>query len=107
MSINSTYLSTDPGILLPTSGERAITVIYLYNSDAATVTVDLYAVPSGTSDLTASGLAGFQFYGSLSIEPGDTFIVDSEKMLLSDGDSIYGSASTADVVVATVSYATL
>jgi hypothetical protein len=103
MSIKSTTLtSTAANLLAGSTGERAVTVIYLYNSDSAAVDVSLHAVPSGgTAD--ASNL----IYGNLSITAGDTYIVDSEKMLLDDGDGIYASAGTDNVVIATISYATL
>jgi hypothetical protein len=103
MSIaNTTLTSTPAPIISNTVGERAVTVIYLYNGDSTMRTIDLYAVPSGDSPSD-----GNKFYGALSIEPGDTYILDTEKLLLDNGDTVYGSASADDVVVATVSYTTL
>lgn len=111
MSIKSTTLTSTPvNLLAGSSGERAVTVIYLYNSHGSTVTIDLHAVPAVLVDGTLEpGTAGPEnlIYGNLSITSGDTFIVDSEKMLLDDLDGIWASANIADVVIATISYATL
>lgn len=97
---NTTLTSSLSEIITDLTGERAVTVIYLYNSDADLRTVNLHAVPSGDS----AGAAN-KFYGDLAIEPGDTYVVDTEKLLLADGDTLWASADGN--VVATVSYAKL
>lgn len=103
MSIENTVLTSTPlPIISNTNGERAVTVIYLYNGDSSMRTIDLHAVPLG-----GTPGAGNKFYGNLSIEPGDTYILDTEKLLLDDGDTVYALASEDNVIIATVSYTTL
>lgn len=102
MAITNTTLTTSAAALIDTSGEKAVTVIYFYNSSAGPVSINLHAVASGDT-----AVDGNKFYGNLVIETTDTFIIDAEKLLLSDGDDIWASANVDGVVHATVSYATL
>ena len=100
MAIQNTTLTSSPQALINDDGERAVTVIYFYNSDPSPVTIDLHAVPSGGSASNDN-----KIYGNLTIEATDTYIIDTEKLLLDDGDALWGSATgNANVVVATVSY---
>ncbi len=104
MALNNSTLGLHADIgtatpLFPTVNDRAVSVIYLYNSHSAPVTVDLYAVPAGSTLGNEH-----KIYGALTITANDTFIVDTEKMIMADGDALYASATEADVVRATVSY---
>jgi len=102
MAITNTTLTTSAAALIDVAGEKAITVIYLYNSSTGSVSIDLHAVVDGDT-----ATEGNKFYGNLIIEATDTYVVDTEKLLLSDGDDIFASANVGGVVHATVSYATL
>jgi hypothetical protein len=99
MAIANTVLSTLDGNIFVSSGNSAITAIYLCNSaGAGTVTINLYAVPSGgTLDATT------QIYQNLSLTQGDTYVIDSEKLILENGDYLAGNCSANASVVATVS----
>jgi hypothetical protein len=102
MAITNTTLTTSAAALIDAPGEKAVTVIYLYNSSAGPVSINLHAVASGDTAGEAN-----KFYGNLIVETTDTFIIDAEKILLSDGDDIFASANVDGVVHTTVSYATL
>lgn len=102
MAITNTTLTTSASALIDAAGEKAITVIYLYNSSGSAVSVNLHAVASGDSAGDSN-----KFYGNLVIETTDTYVVDTEKLLLADGDDIFASANVDGVVHATISYATL
>lgn len=99
MAIANTVLSTLDGNIFVSSGNSAITAIYLCNSaGAGTVTINLYAVPSGgTLGVTT------QIYQNLSLTQGDTYVIDSEKLILENGDYLAGNCSANTSVVATVS----
>jgi hypothetical protein len=97
---NTTLTSTPAEIITDQVSERAVTVIYLYNIDTDLRTVNLHAVPSGDTPSD-----GNKFYGNLAIEPGDTYVVDTEKLLLDNGDTLW--ASSDGTVIATISYAKL
>jgi hypothetical protein len=45
-----------------------------------------------------------QIYKNVQIASGDTFVVDMEKLVLANGDTIQATASTDNVITATVSY---
>lgn len=102
MAITNTTLTTSAAALLDVAGEKAITVIYLYNSSSGAVSVNLHAVADGDTAADSN-----KFYGNLIIEATDTYVVDTEKLLLSSGDDIFASANVDGVVHTTVSYATL
>ena len=99
MAIQSTTLTSTATSILPDSNSRALTVVYFYNSDTSAVTINVHAVPSGdTAGLTNT------IYGGISVNAGDTLIIDTEKVLLDDGDKIQATASTDNVVFVTCSY---
>jgi len=69
------------------SAETAVTVIYITNKTDGDGTVDIYVVPNG-------GSVGepFKVYTQLTIKARDTYIVDTEKMILSNSDAIFIAA---------------
>jgi hypothetical protein len=81
------------------SGEVAVTVIYICNTSATDGDVDVYIVPNGQS-------VGSQhlIYKNLIIRSNDTYIIDSEKLILGTGDKIYIAApDSAGEFTATIS----
>ena len=73
------------------SAETAVTVIYITNKTDSDGTVDVYVVPNG-------GSVGepFKVYTQLTIKARDTYILDTEKMILETGAKIYVVADSAD-----------
>ena len=67
--------------------DTAVTVIYITNKTDGDGTVDVYVVPSGDS-VSANHLV----YSQLSIQARDTYVVDTEKMILETGAKIYIAA---------------
>ena len=69
------------------AGDVAVTVIYICNTSATDGDVDVYLVPNGQS-------VGSQhlIYKNLIIRSNDTYIIDSEKLILASGDKIYIAA---------------
>ena len=99
MAIQNTTLTSTAADILPSTGNRAITVMYFYNSDASTVTINLFAVPNGET-LGAE----HTIYGQFEVLSNDTLVVDTEKLLLDDGDALRATATTDNVVHVTCSY---
>jgi len=99
MSIQNTALTATSASLLPATNARAFTVIYFCNTHSGAVTVTVYAVPGGSVAGTST-----KIYDAVSIAAGDTLIIDTEKVLLDDGDLIQADASVDNVVIATCSY---
>ena len=69
------------------SAETAVTVIYITNKTDGDGTVDVYVVPNG-----ASVSANHLVYSNLTIKARDTYILDTEKMILETGAKIYIAA---------------
>ena len=69
------------------TAETAVTVIYITNKTDGDGTVDLYVVPNG-------GSVGepFKIYTELTIKARDTYILDTEKMILESGAKIWIAA---------------
>ena len=82
-------------------GNTAITAMYFCNTDTSARTFDVYACPSGNT-------AGFRnltrIYSGVQIQTGDTYVVDNEKLILSNGDMIRANCSATTAIAMTVSY---
>ena len=70
-----------------TGADVAVTVIYICNTSGTDGDVDVYVVPSIES-------VGSQhlIYKNLVIRANDTYIIDTEKLILASGDKIYIAA---------------
>lgn len=99
MAINNTVLQTTPSAIHTSVGPTAVVVIYLCNTSVNDQNVDVYAVPTGETAGTDN-----QIYRQLPIKPGDTYVIDMEKILLDSGDTIFATATTGSSITATVSY---
>tara|TARA_Y100001937_G_C7018864_1_gene284424 strand:- start:478 stop:792 length:315 start_codon:yes stop_codon:yes gene_type:complete len=69
------------------SAETAVTVIYITNKTDGDGTVDIHIVPNGSSVS-----ANFLVYSQLTIKARDTYILDTEKLILETGAKIFISA---------------
>jgi hypothetical protein len=88
-----------------TTQHKAITCIQVCNisnlpafGTPVTITINVYAVPNGQ----AAGQNSL-IYSQVPITPGDTYIVDTERMILDAGDAIWAECDTAGAAVMTVS----
>jgi hypothetical protein len=69
------------------TADTAVTVIYITNKTDNDGTVDVYVTPNG-----ASVSANHLVYSQLTIKARDTYIIDTEKMILETGAKIYIAA---------------
>lgn len=99
MSIAQQTIGTSATTIYTSSNSSAITAIYLMNDDASAVTVQVHVVPNGN---TAS--ASNKIIKDLTIAAADTYIIDTERLILDNGDTIQASASTGSVLHSTISY---
>ena len=99
MTIINTTLDSVVGNIYASSGNTTVVTMYFCNTDASARTINLYLVP-------AAGTAGTsnQIIKTLSISAGDTYIKNTERLCLSNGETIQANASVGSVVVATVNY---
>jgi hypothetical protein len=85
--------------LCPADQEHAVTCIVFCNYSLATVTLSVYAVPTGVGVANQSS----QVIKNLELPASETFTFDTEKFVLSAGDRLYAKCSAEDAVTATVS----
>lgn len=96
---NAAVPLTTPSAIYTSTNSTAITNVYFCNYSGSTVTVDVYLVPSGGSASNSTII-----YKSISIPASNTFVMDTEKLILGNGDTLRASASAGSAVTATISY---
>ena len=99
MAIAQQTVGTSATTIYTSTNDSAVVAVYFMNDDSSAVTLQLHIVPNGD---TAS--ASNKIVKDLSIVAADTYVIDTERLLLSNGDTIQASASTGSVLHATVSY---
>ena len=105
MSLQNVQLGlTETSILTSSATEvNAVLSILFCNTTASTITITVYAYPSG-----GSAGDGTTIIKDLEISAKDTFIwTGDEKIILGNSDVISGLADVATSVTATVNYYTL
>jgi len=100
MAISNTVLTTSISNVYVSSGNSVVSVMYFYNDNASTRDFSLFLVPSGTSTIDST----VQIYGNVQVTSQDTFVIDLEKLVLGNGDTIRANASANTSVTASVSY---
>jgi hypothetical protein len=100
MALTRNTLGTGQAPVYTSNGQTAITSVYLCNtSQVDTVRVTVHMVtPPASADATNI------VYAEISIPPLDTYVMDSERLVLANGETIWAAADTAGVVVATFSF---
>ena len=99
MAISNNLINTTDTDLYVSSGNSAVTVTYLCNTHTADVTVQVNLIPSGDGVAAPN-----QIYKDLVIPAGDTYVLDSERLILATGDRLSARADINTVVAATVIY---
>jgi hypothetical protein len=102
MAVSNTVLTTSPSAVYTSSGNTVVTLLYFCNTSGGTRTVNVYVVPSGGSATSST-----QIYKNVSITASDTLIIDSEKIILENGDKIFADADSNSSVTTTVGYIAL
>lgn len=88
--------------LFKASADTAVTSIHLCNITATDATVNIYLLPDDGS--SAGPTEANKLYNALTIQATDTYIIDTEKMILSSGDKIFvETPDSAGSIVATIS----
>jgi hypothetical protein len=97
MAIYNTAILATNTTLATGSGDRAITSLIVCNTTAGALTCTLYAVANGNSAGT-----GTMIVNAVSVPAGDTFNFDTEKLVLTTGDTVVAVGSSTGLT-ATVS----
>jgi hypothetical protein len=84
MSLKSTVLTDVPTLIYQSNGCSAVTTIYFCNASSVTIQFDVYAVPRPlVPDLTNL------IYHQIPLHCNDTYVLDTEKLVLEHGDALY------------------
>ena len=84
------------------TADTAVTSIHFCNLTAENAVIDVYVLPNDGS--TTAPTENNKIYNSLTIQGKDTYVIDTEKMILTNGDKIYvQNADSTGQVIATVS----
>ena len=102
MAINNVAIGTSATSLYTSTGQSATTCLFACNTSAGAVTLSLYIVPNGDTVGNSNIVLD-----ELSIPAGDTYIMNAEKIVLENGDSIQGVAGTGSALVSTISYVSI
>ena len=81
------------------TADTAVTSIHMCNITGADAVVDIFLLPNDGS--TTVPTENNKIYNSLTIQASDSYIIDTEKMILSNGDKIFvqNADSTGQVIV--------
>ena len=81
------------------TADTAVTSIHLCNITNSDAVVDIYLLPNDGS--TTVPTENNKLYNALTIAATDSYIIDTEKMILSNGDKLYVQCpdSTGQIIV--------
>jgi hypothetical protein len=99
MAINNANVTTVASSIYTSSGNSATTVMHFCNYTNNGTTANVWIVPNGQ---TANSIN--MIYSNVTITSFNTMVIDTEKLILGNGDAIYANASANLSVGATVSY---
>ncbi len=95
-------IGTGATTVYTSSGTTAITCMFFMNDNASARTLSVHVVQSGG---TASSTN--QLVKNISIDPADSYVINLEKLVLSNGDTIQCVASVGSSIFPTVSSVTI
>lgn len=98
MAISQQAVGTSATTVYTSTNTTAITCMFFMNDNAASRTLDVHVVKNGESLATANKIVK-----TITIDPADTYVINIEKLVLENGDTIQCVASAATSVYATVS----
>lgn len=99
MTISNALLQSVDTPIFTADGQQAVTTIIFCNvSNTQTTAVSLFVVPFGGNPGITT-----QVLNNVSLPPGETFAMDSERFVLENNDVIYATSLVENVVCATIS----
>lgn len=98
MPITNTSLTTTAANVFASSGNNVISSAYFCNDDTVARTVWIYLVPAGATLMANT----HTIYKSVTIAAGDTFVMDREKLVFANNETLQANASANSAIIATV-----
>ncbi len=102
MAITQAEVGTSATTVYTSSGTTALTCMFFMNDNASARTLTVHVVKSGESAGTANTIVK-----AINIDPADTYVINTEKLVLDNGDTIQCTASAASSIQATLSSVTI
>jgi len=99
MAIKNANVTTVASSIYTSTGNSATTTMHFCNYSGAAITANIWVVPNG---LTANNLT--MIYSNIAVTGTNTVVIDTEKLILGNGDAVYANCSANLSVSATVSY---
>ena len=98
-TITNAALTTNPTAIYTSVGTNVITTAYYCNIDQSNShSFSVWLVPNGGTATNTN-----MIYNNVTVVAKDTYVMDREKIVLSNGDSIYAYANANNAISATVS----
>lgn len=88
MALKSTVLTNTPSSIYTSVGSSVITLIYFCNVGTKAAEFNLYVVPAGLSWNEERAI----YYG-VQVTEKDTYLMDTEKLVLENGDAVFAKVS--------------
>ena len=99
MAITNANVAATDTTIYTSSGNTVISTLHLCNQSGGTVTCSLNLVGSGGS-VGANNLV----YKNISISASDTYVIETERFILGNGDFFSAISNVANAVIATTTY---
>jgi hypothetical protein len=103
MSLQSTLLTTTPGSVYTSTGNTAAMTMYFTNYSSNNVAAfSLWAVKDGDTFENKNIL-----YVNVTVQPGDTYLASTERLLLDNNDELYANATANTTMSTTLTYTSI
>jgi hypothetical protein len=99
MAILNSSLATSAANIYASSGNSVVVTVYLCNTDTVARSVNMYLVPTAGTASSSNIIIK-----DLVIAPSDTYIMNTERLVLANGEMLQADANANAVITATVSY---
>jgi hypothetical protein len=98
-TITSTSLTTNPAAIFTSVGTTVVSTMYFCNTNTTVAYgFSVWLVPSGGGVSNTN-----MIYNNVNVVAKDTYVVDREKIVLSNGDAIYAYSNINGNISATIS----
>lgn len=97
MSITNTKINTALKSIYTSVGDNAVVVAYFCNTSEQSVDFSVHAVSQGNIASSDNLI-----YSNVNLTSNDTYVMDNEKLILGDGESLWAVATEDDTVVVTI-----
>jgi len=98
MAISQATVGATATTVYTSTNTTAITCMFFMNDNAASRTLDVHVVKNGES-LAATN----KIVKTITVDPADTYVINIEKLVLDNGDTIQCIASAGSSIQATIS----